>query len=158
MCHYCGCRQIPLIIDFIAEHDAATSLAAAAIASIDAGDLEGARGLLDKLAGDLRAHWAGEEHGLFEVMGQSDEYADYIAALVKEHRELEMLLDAVDLTREGDRAALRAAIDELAPHIRKEEDGLFPAALISMGGDDWNRSMAAWHEAHPHSQLKTRGS
>jgi hypothetical protein len=27
MCHYCGCREMPLIRDYVAEHERATDLA-----------------------------------------------------------------------------------------------------------------------------------
>lgn len=158
MCFYCGCRELPLIIDFVAEHEQATRLGAGAVAAMDSGDLVAASELFTQLATELRAHWQGEENGLFQAMAKSEEYADYVAALVTEHRDLAALLDTADVTRDDDRAALRAAIAELAPHIRKEEDGLFPAALTALGGDDWNRSIAAWHDAHPNSQLRTHGT
>ena len=102
--HYCGCRQIPLIIDLIAEHEVASGLGAEAVAAMDRDDLHGARRLLDRMARELRAHWRGEENGL------------------------------------------------------QEEDGLFPASLIALDGGAWNRSIAAWQEAHPGSRLQTRGS
>lgn len=41
------------------------------------------------------------------------------------------------------------AVDELHRHIAKEEDGLFPVSLTALTGDDWNRAMAAWRDAHP---------
>ena len=34
-------------------------------------------------------------------------------------------------------------------HISNEEDGLFPASLTSLSGDEWDAAMDAWHEAHP---------
>ncbi|MET7856158.1 hypothetical protein ABZS81_02775 [Streptomyces sp. NPDC005318] len=40
-------------------------------------------------------------------------------------------------------------MDELHRHIAKEEDGLFPVSLTALTGDDWNRAMAAWRDAHP---------
>jgi hypothetical protein len=49
----------------------------------------------------------------------------------------------------GDQQVLRAAFAELKEHISKEEDGLFPASLTALDGDDWNLSMLAWQEAHP---------
>ena len=68
MCHYCGCRQIPLIIDYIAEHDAAVGLGADALAALDRDDLDVARGLVEQMARQLRSHWRGEEDGLFAAM------------------------------------------------------------------------------------------
>jgi hypothetical protein len=31
VCHYCGCRQMPLIRDYVAEHERATELGADAV-------------------------------------------------------------------------------------------------------------------------------
>jgi hypothetical protein len=50
-------------------------------------------------------------------------------------------------------ADLRTAFEELKEHISKEEDGLFPASLTALDGDDWNASMAAWQDAHPSERM-----
>jgi iron-sulfur cluster repair protein YtfE (RIC family) len=149
MCHYCGCRDIPLIKEFIAEHERVTDAAGDALRALDAGDPARARELVDVMAAELAAHWKGEEDGLFRVMSADPEYADYIAALESEHRELAALLPALDLTAPQDVAAFTEAVTELHHHIAKEEDGLFPASLTALSGDDWNTSMTAWRTAHP---------
>ncbi|MFD7233364.1 hypothetical protein [Streptomyces sp. NPDC059881] len=75
MCHYCGCREVSLIKDFIAEHEMATDLAGAAVRALQRDAVSDARALVRDMATVLRAHWQGEEHGLFAVMRQEDEYA-----------------------------------------------------------------------------------
>lgn len=97
----------------------------------------------------LRAHWRGEENGLLAVMRQDDEYTGYIEDLEREHRDLDRLLDTADLVDRDDRQRFLDAVDALHRHIAKEEDGLFPASLTTLAGDDWDRAMAAWREAHP---------
>ncbi|MEV1022903.1 hemerythrin domain-containing protein [Streptomyces sp. NPDC050264] len=149
MCHYCECRDIPLIKEFIAEHERVTDAAGDALRALVRGDPERARALVDRMAEELAAHWRGEEDGLFRVMREDPEYADYIAALVTEHRELAALLPALDLTDPDDVRAFAEAAHELHRHIAKEEDGLFPASLTALSGDDWDASMAAWRAAHP---------
>ena len=47
------------------------------------------------------------------------------------------------------RERFRSAIDELYEHIAKEEDGLFPASLTELDGEDWDTAIDAWHRAHP---------
>ena len=154
MCHYCGCRQIPLIRDYIAEHERATDAGDSCLRAVARGDLEEGRRQLALMAAELRAHWEGEEKGVFTVMAARDEmYADYVAPLVEEHRELEALLERIDLSAPDDVAALRTAVHELAEHISKEEDSLFPAALIELSGDNWDSSIAAWSKAHPGREL-----
>ncbi|MFF6790996.1 hemerythrin domain-containing protein [Streptomyces filamentosus] len=148
MCHYCGCRDIPLIKEFIAEHEAVTDLGGDAVRALDAGDRPRAAALAAEMAVRLRAHWSGEEAGLFRVMAENEEYAAYVAALVREHRELDAFLTALDLDDPAQRTAFVHAVDELHDHIAKEEDGLFPASLTELTGDQWDRAMAAWSEVH----------
>ncbi|MFE5793035.1 hemerythrin domain-containing protein [Streptomyces sp. NPDC056503] len=148
MCHYCGCRDIPLIKEFIAEHEAVTDLGGDAVRALDAGDRARAALLAAEMAVLLRGHWAGEEAGLFRVMAENDEYAGYVAALVAEHRELDAFLTGLDLDDPAQRAAFVRAVDELHDHIAKEEDGLFPASLTELTGPQWNEAMAAWSGVH----------
>ncbi|MFD0256885.1 hemerythrin domain-containing protein [Kitasatospora indigofera] len=148
MCHYCGCREIPLIKDFIAEHESATNLAGGIIHALDHDQAHTVRPQLETLARELASHWRGEETGLFAVMRGNPEFTDYIGQLEAEHRELAELMATVDLTLSGDRTELAAALGALHQHIAKEEDGLFPASLIALTAEDWDRSMAAWRAAH----------
>lgn len=149
VCHYCGCRDIPLVKEFIAEHEAVTDLAEAAVRRLAAGEVDAAQAMVAPMAEQLRSHWKGEEDGLFAVMKVDAEYTDYIAALEREHRELDAFLAALDLHDPRWRAEFVAAMDELRHHIAKEEDGLFPASLTTLDGDEWNAAMAAWRDAHP---------
>ncbi|MFF3981560.1 hemerythrin domain-containing protein [Streptomyces sp. NPDC055808] len=149
MCHYCGCREIPLIKEFIAEHERVTDAAGDARRALDAGDTARARELVAFMAGELETHWRGEENGLFAVMRQDPEYAAYIEVLVGEHRDHGDRLRALDLETGEGRAEFDAMVRELHQHISREEDGLFPASLTALSGDEWNLSMAAWREAHP---------
>jgi hemerythrin-like domain-containing protein len=102
----------------------------------------------------LERHWQGEENGIFQVMADGGEqYADYVAPLIVEHRGLEELLAAVDVSDPADQQRLREAFEQLTEHISKEEDGLFPASVVTMGGAEWDASVAAWSKAHPGEAL-----
>ena len=149
MCQYCGCREIPLLRDYIAEHERAMNYGGDAVRALDRGELDRARELLAAMADELRSHWRGEENGLFAVMGTDDLYAEHIAPLVAEHRELDALLESVELSESDDRDRVRKAIFDLHAHIAKEEDGLFPASLTALDGDEWDSAIAAWRDAHP---------
>lgn len=149
MCHYCGCRDIPLIKEFIAEHERVTDAAGSAVRAVQRGDIDRARELVDGMARELDAHWRGEENGLFTVMREDPEYQDYIAVLAEEHTDHGARLRALDLETAEGRDGLVQIVDELHRHISREEDGLFPASLTALSGDDWDRSFAAWREAHP---------
>lgn len=140
---------MPLIRDYIAEHERATNLGGDAMRAIDRGDLDLARQLLRAMADELRPHWQGEENGIFEVMRRDPLFAEHITPLVREHRELDELLATVDVADPGDQERLRTAVVDLHEHISKEEDGLFPASLTALNGGEWDASMEAWQEAHP---------
>jgi iron-sulfur cluster repair protein YtfE (RIC family) len=144
---------MPLIRDYIAEHERAINLGGEAVRAIDRGESSHARALLDAMATELRAHWRGEEEGLFAVLGRDELFAEYIGPLVREHRDLDELLRTVDLSDPGDRERVRTAVFELHEHIAKEEDGLFPASLTALGGDEWDASIQAWHAAHPDATM-----
>lgn len=156
MCHYCGCRQVPLIRDYIAEHEQVTDLGDRALRALGQGDPGTAEALVARMAEELRSHWRGEEDGVFAVMAEADElYADYIAPLVDEHRALDAFLQRIDLAAPEDVARLRREVDDLHEHISREEDGLFPATLVTLGGAQWDRAIDAWEAAHPGRTLVT---
>ena len=156
MCHYCGCRSMLLIRDYVAEHERATDLGDDAIRAIDQGDVYAAREFISAMADALERHWKGEENGLFRVMAaREQDYADYVAPLIVEHRELAQLLATVDVSDPADQQRLRVAFEQLDEHISKEEDGLFPASVVTLGGAEWDQSVAAWSEAHPGETMIT---
>jgi hemerythrin-like domain-containing protein len=141
---------MPLIRDFVAEHERALDCADDMLRAMDRRDSGAAVRLLARMQALLLPHWEGEENGIFQVMAAREEqYADYVKPLIAEHRELAQLLAHVDVSTADGEQALRAAFDELKSHIRREEDGLFPASLTALAGDDWDAAMAAWQEAHP---------
>lgn len=144
---------MPLLRDYIAEHERALNFGGEAVRSLDRGDVTAAREQLAGMAAELRIHWRGEENGLFAVMRRDDLYAEYIDPLVTEHRDLDTLLATVDLAVEADQNRIRQAVAELFEHIAKEEDGLFPASLTALDGDDWDTAIAGWRDAHPGQSL-----
>lgn len=144
---------MPLLRDYIGEHERALNFAGEAIRALDRGDQRRAGELLADMAQELQTHWRGEENGLFAVMAVDDLFAAHIEPLVGEHRKLDALLKSVDISDPDDQARIRAAIAELYEHISKEEDGLFPAALTSLDGEQWDAAIAGWRNAHPGRQL-----
>jgi hypothetical protein len=92
---------MPLLRDYIAEHERATNYGGEAVRPLDRG-----------------------EHG--------------------RARELDALLESVDLSDPDDQDRLRKTVFDLHEHIAKKEDGLFPASLTALDGDAWDAAMAAW--------------
>ncbi len=144
---------MPLLRDYIAEHERVTTLGGAALRALDRGDLDRVRELHESMSAELRSHWRGEENGVFAAMRKDELFSQHIEPLVHEHRELAALLASVDVGDPRDQARLRVAVDELHEHIAKEEDGIFPASLTALGGDEWDAAMGAWQDAHPDQHL-----
>jgi iron-sulfur cluster repair protein YtfE (RIC family) len=144
---------MPLLRDYIAEHERSVDHGREAVRALDRGDLDTARRLLAAMYDELRSHWQGEENGLFAVMHSDELYAEHIDPLVAEHRELAEFLEIVDLSDPAHQKRVRAEIEDLYLHIAKEEDGLFPAALTALDGVDWDAAMAGWREAHPGREM-----
>lgn len=145
---------MPLIRDFVAEHEQALDCADDILRALDRRDRPAVTHLLSEMHALLRPHWQGEENGIFEVMAaREQQYADYVRPLIGEHRELAQLLATVDVSTADGEHAVRVAFDELRGHIRREEDGLFPASLTALAGDDWDAAMTAWRDAHPGEDL-----
>lgn len=149
MCHYCGCRHIPLIRDYIAEHEHVLDLGHLALEQVGRGELDQGQATVARMRAELRSHWQGEEEGVFALMRTDELYREHIDPLIAEHRELDALLARLDMTSAADRARLREEVEELKVHISKEEDGLFPVTLVEFNGPEWDAAIAAWERAHP---------
>jgi hypothetical protein len=79
MCHYCGCRHVSLIRNYIAEHERVTGLGGDAVRALDVGDMEKARRCIQEMAVLLVAHWQGEGTESSESWQREEEFAGYIA-------------------------------------------------------------------------------
>jgi hypothetical protein len=72
---------MPLIRDYIAEHERATNLGGDAVRAIERGDLDTARELVAVMAEELTSHWRGEENGLFPASLTALTGADWDASM-----------------------------------------------------------------------------
>lgn len=140
MCEYCGCQQIDSIAELYREHDAVVALVATVSSALADQRREDVVSSCSQILAILRPHTVVEEEGLFPEM--SDEFPEHIEALRSDHREIEKVL--------GESAAgypqdptwpdrLRSALFLLREHILKEQDGVFPAALIALDPQQWQR-------------------
>jgi hemerythrin-like domain-containing protein len=147
---------MPLIRDYIEEHEQVVDAGDDALRALDRGDVATARESLARMQEILTRHWQGEEAGVFAVMSETDaSYAEYVDVLVGEHRSLAAFLDVFDLDLPAHRERLRFEVGSLREHIGREEDGLFPAALTALSGDQWDRAIDAWKSAHPGEEMRT---
>ena len=149
MCEYCGCQALSVIAELTSEHDTVVAMIAEARTAVTRGESRLAAAAARRIAVALGPHTHVEEYGLFPAL--SAEYPDHIDTLVGEHRRIEdVLAEAADGPPADPAwpARLTEALHLLREHILKEQDGVFPAALISLGADDWERI----------EQVRTEGS
>jgi hemerythrin-like domain-containing protein len=132
MCSYCGCADLEVVGRFMAEHEHIINHLTALRSSLE--DPERRRAAARDLGEHLTPHVVAEEAGLFPVMARDEVFTDHIARLCGEHHELDELLARV---ADGDVALFPRFQDALRDHIDREDNGLFPAAAIHLGGPEW---------------------
>ncbi|MEV6348069.1 hemerythrin domain-containing protein [Actinoplanes sp. NPDC051851] len=138
MCEYCGCQSITEIKRLTEEHDTVVNLISFVQTAHTAGDRDRMAALARQISRVLGPHTAVEENGLFPLM--KADFPGQIAALEDEHRLVEKVLGEASVGTPADPDwpdRLVATLDLLRDHILKEQDGVFPAALTSLSGDDW---------------------
>lgn len=140
MCQYCGCQAIPAIKELTDEHDRALDHVREAESAARALDAPAAQVAAAALVDLLPPHLAVEEQALFPAL--ADEFPDHVRGLLADHEVIEQVL--FEIARVGPPAdgwdtRLLSAMDLLRGHILREQDGVFPAALASLGPDEWDR-------------------
>jgi|SRR5690606_2843801 len=141
MCNYCGCRSFPLVAQLTKEHEQIANAAGRLRRAIKYQESDPATALED-LLGLLKPHTSNEETGLFTELRAEGSLADAVDKLCAEHDDIHGVLDAVDRAA-PDWPAVLAALDRLHRHIDNEEHGLFPASVIALPIDAWDRVTTA---------------
>ena len=139
MCSYCGCRAIPVIGRFSTEHETIVNAMGLLRRAAGAGDVGAARAAAQDLAELLEPHTSSEERSLFVELRADPEFAEHVAGLCLEHREIGVRLAGVI---HGDLTGVLSLETLLRDHIDKEENGLFPAAAVALDGQAWERVVA----------------
>lgn len=138
MCEYCGCQALAPISELTREHDLVLSLDYEIRTARREGDEPRMAELASRIAAVLAPHTEVEEHGLFPVLAA--DFPDQIAVLEAEHKQIAAVLNEASNGLPEDPAwpdRLTAALALLRAHIHKEQDGVFPTALASLGTADW---------------------
>jgi hypothetical protein len=137
MCNYCGCREFPLIARLTEEHEAISNAAGRLRRAITDKQAEPVAAL-DELLYLLMPHTGAEETGLFLELRTEGSLTEAVDKLCAEHADIHGVLAAVDRAA-PDWPPVLAALDRLHRHIDNEEHGLFPAAVIALPMEAWDR-------------------
>ncbi|RYC13873.1 hemerythrin domain-containing protein [Nocardioides zhouii] len=137
MCEYCGCREVPAIAELMDEHTALADEGHYVRQALGAGDCRGAMHLLSGLVAHLDRHVRREEAGIFLAMRDEDEFIDEIEALEAEHRDLAAVVAALDVDATSFAADVSQLLDDLDTHVEREDLGIFPVSVVTLGATGW---------------------
>jgi hemerythrin-like domain-containing protein len=139
VCEYCGCQQIAAIDELTREHDAIIDAFGRIRSRLEAGQTDEVAGLCRYMLAVLAPHTAVEEQGLFPAMAA--EFPDHVHQLRSEHERIEAVLTEACEGIDTDPTLpdrLLGMMFLLREHILKEQDGVFPAALMSLSPAQWD--------------------
>lgn len=142
MCDHCGCRRLTPVARLMDEHDRLRELTGSLRRCLATGDDPAARATFAELLRVLAPHVAAEEGGLFPALRREGSLAEHVAVLAGEHAGLYDAVDDLDDVPEDAVPAWRDGVlrllHDLDVHMYKEDFGLFPAALATLDGSDWD--------------------
>ncbi len=170
MCGHCGCQGVAAIGELREEHASLADGAHDVRRALGAGDRAVAAEQLTRLVANLTRHVAREEHGIFTALSEQGDFAEEIEALKGEHLVLDAAVSALDPEAPDFGVRVRGLLDELDAHIEREDLGIFPVSVVTLGAAGWatvNRAhaelptflterTAAWKP--PHSPASARSS
>lgn len=144
MCDHCGCRDLTPIARLMDEHDRLRELSEHIRRHLGAEDDDAARDHLQELLVVLGPHVIKEEGVLFPMLRRSEDLIHHVGVLEAEHAGLyDDVDDLDDAMGQSWRAGVVRVLDDLSEHMYKEDFGLFPAALATLDGSDWD-DMDQW--------------
>jgi iron-sulfur cluster repair protein YtfE (RIC family) len=137
MCEHCGCRGVLPIAELMNEHMALMGQAHFVRQQLGIGNHATAMVLLAELVAHLDRHVQREEDGIFRALRAEGEFMDEIDALDGEHRGLTAAVAALD-PHSADLAALvTRLLDDLEDHVEREDLGMFPVSVVTLGAKGW---------------------
>ena len=148
MCEYCGCRGNDAIAELMDEHYALLDEAHQVRRAMAAGDRAGAVEALHRLVRHLDTHVRREEDGIFTALRDADEFVEEVALLEKEHSSFDAAIAELDPSSPDFELAVSALFVELDEHVERENLGIFPASVVTLGAGGWEK-VAKAREDHP---------
>ena len=148
MCEYCGCRQIAPLAELMDEHLALLDLAGEVRRELVQGRSVEALAALEHTGALLDQHARREEDGVFAALRRSGDFLDEVDQLTGEHGDFHRRIaalrpDTLDLTSQ-----VEAILAELSEHIDREDLGIFPVTVVTLGSPGWDL-VESVHAAQP---------
>jgi hemerythrin-like domain-containing protein len=146
MCEYCGCRQVPAVRELMEEHDAILEDAHDVRAALHAGDAAQVLVRLQHLAAHLGPHVHREEVGIFAALRDQGDWSEEVAELEGEHRDLDTAIAELDPLDPSFHPRVLALLELLEEHIERENLGIFPVSVVTLGASGWDAVETAHRE------------
>lgn len=137
MCGHCGCHGVPPIRELVDEHVSLVEDAAVLRGALSRGDRALAAEVLGRLVAHLDNHVRREEDGIFAALRTDGDFVDEVDALEGEHRDLDGAVAALDPDDPGFDRAVQGLLADLEAHIEREDLGIFPVAVVTLGRSGW---------------------
>lgn len=153
MCEYCGCRQLEPIAELMDQHDSLIEIAGDLRRALVEGDAARALTKRDELVDLLGRHTRVEEAGIFAALKDQGDYVGEVDALEGEHVSLDEAVAGLDPAAPGAVAVLDTLVADLSEHIDKENNGIFPVAVVTLGAAGWGVVESAHEQSGPTRHL-----
>lgn len=137
MCAYCGCNGVEPIRELMDEHEALNDEAHDLREALSRGDEPLAVSLLARLVGHLDRHVRREEAGIFRALRDRGEFLEELSDLETEHQQFH---DTIPTLQPGDPdfvVSVTRMLDDLGEHMEREDLGIFPVSVVTLGGAGW---------------------
>lgn len=137
VCAYCGCNGVEPIRELMDEHEALNDEAHDLRDALSRGDEPLAVSLLARLVGHLDRHVRREEAGIFRALRDRGEFLDELSDLETEHQQFHDTIPTLQTGDPGFANAVIRLLDDLGEHMEREDLGIFPVSVVTLGGDGW---------------------
>jgi hemerythrin-like domain-containing protein len=137
MCEHCGCRGVEPIAELMDEHFELLEIAGDIRRDLASGDRGAAEQGLLELGRRLDEHVDREERGLFSALKAQGDFVDAVLGLEAEHVAFDAELEDLAPRADGFDERVIAMLRELSEHIDKENLGVFPVAVTTLGAPGW---------------------
>ncbi|MGN6782312.1 MAG: hemerythrin domain-containing protein [Marmoricola sp.] len=148
MCEYCGCRQVTPLAELMDEHLALLDLAGQVRRELVQGRRAQALEVLADVGRLLDRHARREEDGVFTALRDSGDFVDEVDQLTGEHGDFHERIAALTPDSEDLKERVDALLGELSDHIDREDLGIFPVSVVTLGSRGWEQ-VDAVHAAQP---------
>jgi hemerythrin-like domain-containing protein len=154
MCEYCGCRQIAPLAELMDEHLALLDVASDVEIALRHDDRPRVLETMHRLADLLDRHVRREEEGVFTALKEAgpahtdQAVLDELRELEEEHVDFHARIAALDPADPSFGETVPALFAHLSDHIDREDLGIFPVSVVTLGAHGWD-TVAAVHRAQP---------